>query len=292
MTTLRIPSAPVFRPLLEPARYKGAYGGRGSGKSHFFGELMVEECLRVPGTLAVCIREVQKSLMQSSKRLIESKIHSLGVGHQFKNFHDRIATPGDVLIIFQGMQDATAESIKSLEGYRIAWIEEGQTLSQRSLSLLRPTVRVEGSQIWANWNPRRKSDAIDDFLRAKKPDNAVVVQANWRDNPWFPDVLEEERQLDLQLYPERYQHVWEGAYATAFEGVYFAKHLEQARQQGRIGHVAIDPVLPVKAFMDIGGAGHSSDAMALCGRPQLLQAREMDPRRDQGRPHALRRQQS
>jgi phage terminase large subunit len=261
--TLRISTAPVFEPLLKPARYKGAYGGRGSGKSHFFGELMVEECLLVPGTLAVCIREVQKSLMQSSKRLIESKIQSLGVGDRFKILHDRIIAPGDGLIIFQGMQDATAESIKSLEGFRIAWIEEAQTLSQRSLSLLRPTIRVEGSQIWANWNPRRKTDAIDDFLRTKKPDDAIVVRANWRDNPWLPDVLDEERRLDLEIYPERYGHIWEGEYARAFEGAYFAKHLEQARQQGRIGQVAVDPVLPVKAFFDIGGAGHSSDAMAI-----------------------------
>src|SRR5215467_2171743 len=157
MPTLRIPTAPVFRPLLEPARYKGAYGGRGSGKSHFFGELMVERCLVNPGTLAVCIREVQKSLLQSSKRLIESKIQSLGVGAHFQVFHDRIVTPGDGLIIFQGMQDSTAESIKSLEGFDIAWVEEAQTLSARSLSLLRPTIRKEGSELWANWNPRRKS---------------------------------------------------------------------------------------------------------------------------------------
>src|SRR6516164_3970150 len=112
MATLRIPTAPVFRPLLEPARYKGAYGDRGSGKSHFFGELMVERCLVNPGTLAVCIREVQKSLLQSPKRLIESKIQSLGVGAHFQVLHDRIVTPGDGLIIFQGMQDSTAESIK------------------------------------------------------------------------------------------------------------------------------------------------------------------------------------
>jgi phage terminase large subunit len=263
MATLRIPTAPVFKPLLKPARYKGAYGGRGSGKSHFFGELMVEECLMVPGTLAVCIREVQKSLMQSSKRLIEAKIQQLSVGDHFRVLHDRIVTPGDGLIIFQGMQDATAESIKSLEGFRIAWVEEAQTLSQRSLSLLRPTIRTGGSQLWANWNPRRKSDAIDDFLRAKKPDNAVVVQANWRDNPWFPNMLDEERRLDFEIYPERYAHIWEGDYARAFEGAYFARHLEQARKDGRIGHVPLDPVLPVKAFFDIGGAGHSSDAMAI-----------------------------
>ena len=91
----------------------------------------------------------------------------------------------------------------------------------------------------------------------------IVVQANWRDNPWFPDTLEEERRLDLEIYPERYRHIWEGEYAKAFEGAYFARALELARQQNRIGHVAIDPVLPVKAFFDIGGAGSKSDAMAI-----------------------------
>jgi phage terminase large subunit len=158
VTTLTIPTAKVFEPLLQPARYLGAYGGRGGGKSHFFGELLVERCLMERGTLAVCIREVQRTLAQSSKRLIETKIRDLGVGPDFRIFHDRIETPGDGLIIFQGMQDSTAESIKSLEGYDIAWIEEGQTLSHRSLALLRPTIRTEGSQIWASWNPRRNCD--------------------------------------------------------------------------------------------------------------------------------------
>jgi phage terminase large subunit len=168
LSVLQIPTARVFEPLLHPARYKGAYGGRGSGKSHFFGELLVEECQATKGSLGVCIREVQKTLAQSSKRLIETKIQALGVGQGFKILNDRIVTPGDGLIIFQGMQDHTAESIKSLEGFRIAWVEEAQTLSARSLSLLRPTIRAAGSEIWASWNPRRKSDAIDDFLRAKE----------------------------------------------------------------------------------------------------------------------------
>src|SRR6476659_915567 len=150
MATLRIPTAPVFRPLLEPARYKGAFGGRGSGKSHFFGELMVARCL-TPGTRAVCIRETQKSLAQSSKRMIEDKIIALGVGHQFNVLYDRVETPGNGLVIFTGMQDHTAESIKSLEGFHIAWIEEAQTLSARSLALLRPTIRAEGSELWFSW---------------------------------------------------------------------------------------------------------------------------------------------
>jgi len=263
LSILKIQTARIFEPLLRPARYKGAFGGRGSGKSHFFGELLVEESQAARGTLAVCIREVQKTLAQSSQRLIESKIAALGVGSQFRIYRDRIATPGDGLIIFQGMQDHTAESIKSLEGFRIAWVEEAQTLSARSLALLRPTIRAEGSELWASWNPRRKSDAIDDFLRARKPSGSIVVNANWRDNPWFPAVLDDERRLDLSLYPERYDHIWEGDYAKAFEGAYFAELLAAARLQGRIGRVPADPLLPLRAFIDIGGSGARADAFTI-----------------------------
>jgi phage terminase large subunit len=263
MSVLKIPTAKVFEPLLARARYKGLYGGRGSGKSHFFGELLVEICQAERGTLAVCIREAQRTLAQSSKRLIESKIAALGVGSQFKLFNDKIETPGDGLIIFRGMQDHTSESIKSLEGFGIAWIDEAQNLSARSLSLLRPTIRAERSELWASWNPRRRSDAIDDFLRARQPPGAVVVNANWRDNPWFPSVLEQERKLDLSLYPDRYQHIWEGDYIRAFEGAYFAQLLSEARAQGRIGKVSADPLLPIRAFHDIGGSGGVADAYTI-----------------------------
>jgi hypothetical protein len=152
LSILKIPTAKIFEPLLQPARYKGVYGGRGSGKSHFFGELLVETCQAERGTLAVCIREAQRTLAQSSKRLIESKIATLGLGHGFRVFSDKIATPGDGIIIFRGMQDHTADSIKSLEGFRIAWIDEAQSLSARSLALLRPTIRRESSELWASWN--------------------------------------------------------------------------------------------------------------------------------------------
>src|ERR1700750_2319437 len=117
LSTLRIPTARVFEPLLAPARYKGAFGGRGSGKSHFFGELLVETCQAERGTLAVCIREAQRTLAQSSKRLIESKIASLGLGQGFRVFNDKIETPGDGVVIFRGLQDHTAQGIKSLTGF-------------------------------------------------------------------------------------------------------------------------------------------------------------------------------
>jgi len=263
LSTLKIPTAKIFEPLLAPARYKGIYGGRGSGKSHFFGELLVETCQAERGTLAVCIREAQRTLAHSSKRLIEDKISQLGLARGFKVYSDKIETPGDGLIIFRGLQDHTAESIKSLEGFRIAWIDEAQTLSARSLSLLRPTIRAPHSELWASWNPRRKSDAIDDFFRARKPDGAILVRANWRDNPWFPAVLDEERRLEQKLYPDRYQHIWEGDYVRAFEGAYFAELLSKARSEGRIGKVAADPLLPLRAFIDIGGAGATADAFTI-----------------------------
>lgn len=260
----------MFLPLLQPARYKGAHGGRGSGKSHFFAELLIEDSLREPGESgeglrSVCIREVLKDLKESAKLLIEDKLAKLRLGEAdgFRVYTDRVETPKDGLIIFRGMQDYTAESIKSLEKFKRAWIEEAQTLTSRSLTMLRPTIRVEGSEIWSSWNPRRKADAIDEFLRGSRPANAIVVAANWRDNPWFPQVLEDERRLDKERYPERYDHIWEGAYATAFAGAYFAAGLAQCRADGRIGVVAADPLLPVRAYWDLGGSGATADAMAI-----------------------------
>lgn len=111
LSTLKIPTAKAFEPLLKPARYKGVYGGRGSGKSHFFGELLVETCQAERSTLAVCIREAQRTLAQSSKRLIEGKIASLGLGSGFRVFSDKIETPGDGVIIFRGMQSYTFKAV-------------------------------------------------------------------------------------------------------------------------------------------------------------------------------------
>lgn len=266
MSVLTIPTAAVFEPLLHPARYKGAWGGRGSGKSHFFAEKLIDDSLYEPGLLSVCIREVQKSLKQSSKRLIEVKLKELGLGEKdgFKVFNEIIQTPGDGVIAFQGMQDHTAESIKSLEGFKRAWMEEAQTISATSLNLLRPTIRAPGSEIWASWNARRKTDPVDRMLRGPEiPTGAVVVKANWQDNPWFTAELEQERQDCLRMQPDQYGHIWEGEYVTVSTGAYFARQMAECRAEGRIGAVSADPLMTLRAYWDIGGTGAKADACAI-----------------------------
>jgi len=266
LSVLQIPTAEVFEPLLHPSRYKGAWGGRGSGKSNFFAEKLIDDSLYEKGLRSVCIREVQKTLKQSSKKLIEDKLIDLRLGEAdgFKVFKEVIETPNDGMIIFQGMQDHTAESIKSLEGFGRAWVEEAQTLSATSLRLLRPTIRSEGSELWFSWNPRRKTDPVDVLLRqGQPPTNSTIVKANWSDNPWFPSVLEQERIDCLNNNPDEYDHVWDGGYATVTEGAYFAKHLAKAKQEGRIGRVAPDPLMTIRLFADIGGTGAKADAFTL-----------------------------
>jgi phage terminase large subunit len=216
VSILQIPTARVFTPLLQPARYKGAYGGRGSAKSHFFAGMLVEDCIREPLD-AVCLRETQKSLKFSAKKLIESKIGEMNAGDYFevqdKVIKCRPTGGGAGIIIFEGMQDHTADSIKSLEGFKRAWIEEAQSLSQRSLDLLRPTMRAPGSEIWASWNPDQPTDPIDALLRGPVlPKGAVVVEANYTDNPWFPEELREEMEYDQRRDPDKYAHIWLGQY--------------------------------------------------------------------------------
>ena len=264
--TLNRKVARVYKSLLAPARYKAAHGGRGSGKSHFFAEQLIQDHIVTPGMRSVCIREVQKSLKESAKRLIEDKITEFGLtAHDgFEVLSDVVKTPGGGLITFQGMQDHTAESIKSLEGFKRAWVEEAQTLSARSLGLLRPTIRAENSELWFSWNPTRKSDPVDKMFRGEElPTGATVVKANWSDNPWFPSVLEQERLDCLRSQPDQYDHIWEGGYATVLTGAYYAQALSQAKAEGRIGRVARDPLMTIRAYWDIGGTGLKADATSI-----------------------------
>ena len=212
--TLQLKTPEWALPLLEASRYKGAWGGRGSGKSHMFAEMMLEEHIMNQSQSSVCVREIQKSLNQSVKRLLEMKIQEMNAGAYFE-VQDAVikSKKADGRIIFQGMQNHTADSIKSLEGYDRAWVEEAQSLSQTSLDLLRPTIRKPGSELWFTWNPRQASDPVDLLLRGPTPPkDANVIKVNYADNPWFPSVLKDEMEYDKRRDPDKYQHVWRGEY--------------------------------------------------------------------------------
>ncbi len=261
MPKLQIPTPAAFKPLFRPnLRYLGAHGGRGSGKSHHFAERIVDEMVADPTVRVVCIREVQKSLRESAYRLIGDKISALGVASQFEIKHDRIETAQGGLVMFVGMQDHTAESIKSLEGFRIAWAEEAQTLSAKSLELLRPTIRAPGSQIWFSWNPRNRLDAVDKFLRGDDvPEGAAVVQVNYDSNPWFPKELEAERLLDHRMRPDRYSHIWQGDYEPQAVGaIWTMRDINEGRQTevpndlSRI-LIAVDPAVSSHEHSDSHG---------------------------------------
>lgn len=212
------PSTPkVFAPLWKSKRrYLGAHGGRGSAKSWDRGAHMVFRHIMEPGLSSACIRDQQNSLEQSVFKLIVESAERMGVGSAIEPVpSDRfIRTPGGGIIIFRGLNEFNADNIKSLEGFDIAWMEEAQTIGQRALDLLRPTLRKPGSQLWATWNPRLRSDPVDVMMRqdARFADSRTVVEANWRDNPFRGPELEEERLLDLAGDEARYRHIWEGDY--------------------------------------------------------------------------------
>jgi phage terminase large subunit len=287
--TLRIEHARVYLPFLQPMRYKGAHGGRGSGKSHAFAKLAIQKCITRPSTRIVCVREVQNSLEQSVKRLLEDTLTEFGLGESdgFRVLNSHIETPGDGIMIFQGMQNHTNDSIKSLEGYDVAWVEEAQSISERSLQLLRPTIRKETcrwcwcnserdadatcpsvlspdgkhlfdpSEIWLSWNPRSPKDPVDVMMRGKnKYPESITIGTTYRDNPWFPNVLLKEMEWDRQTDPDKYAHVWLGGYeihpdSRVFKNVRVEEFVTPPNTQFQTGAdwgFSIDPATLVRCF--------------------------------------------
>lgn len=244
----------VFQPLWEPARYKGAHGGRGSGKSFNFATMAVVRSAQEPGLRGACVREVQKSLKESSQRLIGDTITRLGLNQRFDVLSSEIRTPGNGSIIFQGMQDHTAQSILSFEGLDWVWIEQAESLSAFSLELLRPTIRKPGSEIWASWNPNNAADAIEMLRGLDAPRDSVIVEANYQDNPFFTAELELERQHDEIHNRDRYNHTWEGGYEPQAIGAIWH------RQTLHAGRVSKMPCARERTLIGVDPAVTDNDA--------------------------------
>jgi len=183
-------------------------------------EMLVEEHVADANLQSVCIREIQKSLKFSAKKLVEDKIRAMGVSHLFDVTLTEIRrNDGEGIIIFQGMQDHTADSIKSLEGFDRAWVEEAQSLSARSVELLVPTIRNDGSELWFSWNPDQPDDPVEKLF-SDNPD-ATLVHVNYDDNPWCPQVMREQADWQRRVDFERYNHIWLGGYNTKSDAQVF-----------------------------------------------------------------------
>jgi phage terminase large subunit len=245
--------------LFEPHRYKVARGGRGSGKSWSFARAILIHCMQKT-TRVLCTREVQKSIQQSVHQLLSDQIEALGLQSHFEILQTEIRGPNGSCIYFSGLSDVTATSLKSFEGVDICWCEEAQTISDKSWKTLIPTIRKEGSEIWVTYNPELETDPTHERFVTNPPPDCVSVLMNWSDNPWFPAVLDQERQhAQATMRPEDYNHVWEGMCKPAVEGAIYFEAMSQTVQAGRIREVPHDGALKTHVIFDLGMA----DSMTL-----------------------------
>ena len=203
----------------------------------------------------LCTREVQRTIKDSVHKLLEDQIQMLGLGPKYDVLDQEIRGGNGTEFVFSGLATHTVESIKSFEGCDICWVEEGQTISARSWNILLPTIRKDGSEIWVSFNPELDTDPTYDRFITHTPDNAVVVKINWRDNPWFNEVLNNERLYDLKNYPKDYPNKWEGECKPAVEGAIFFDELQAMRREKRIRNVPYDPMLLVHVVLDLGWGG-------------------------------------
>lgn len=251
MLNLDINLPEKFWPIFDgPARYRGAYGGRGGGKSIGFADMAIQSMCVQPMRF-LCTRELQRSLRDSVFSLLQERIFKIGAYEAFDVGKEYMRSKIGGEFLFYGLRSNIAE-IKGLHGIKRVWIEEAQGVSQASLDYLLPTIREEGSEIWAGWNPDDELDPIHHMLVTHRPHNARVVKINYYDNYWFPAVLEEERLRTKKSNPARYDWIWEGNFNINAEGAVYAKWINAREQAGCLRTDLYDPSLPVHTAWDIG----------------------------------------
>lgn len=269
MSTARLQLPPKLIPVfLGEADYRGAYGGRGSAKTRSFAKMTAVRGYQWSSAgeegLIVGAREFMNSLDESSMAEIKAAILSepfladhYEIGEKFIRTRD-----GRIEYDFIGLRH-NLDSIKSKARIKLLWVDEAEPVSETAWQKAIPSVREDDAEIWMTWNPERKTSATHLRFRVNPPPRAKIVEMNWRDNPWFPAILDRARLDDLEKRPESYDHVWEGGFKTVTEGAYFATALALAKTEGRIGFVARDPLMSVRAIWDIGGAGAKADNTAI-----------------------------
>ena len=239
-------------------RYYVAYGGRGSAKSWTFARGAVLQAIEQP-LRVLCAREIQRTIADSVHRLLSDQIASMNAGAYFTVLDTSITGINKAEFLYTGLRGIDAAKIKSFEGVDIAWCEEAQAISKKSWEILIPTIRAEQSEIWATFNPELDTDDTYDRFVVRPPDNAWVQRVTWRDNPWFPSVLEAERLALKKRDPTEYEHVWEGLPRTVVAGAIYAGEVVKMIEARRVRPVPYDPALPVHTIWDLGW----NDAMTI-----------------------------
>jgi phage terminase large subunit len=243
--------------LFEPSRYKVLYGGRGGAKSWGIARALLIIAARKP-TRVLCAREFQTSIKDSVHKLLSDQIYAMGLDAHFEITQNSIRGVNGSEFAFVGLKNNIA-NVKSYEGVDICWVEEANTTSKMSWSILIPTIRKEKSEIWVSFNPELETDETYQRFVANPPDDCQIVKVNWQDNPWFPETLKLEKDALYARDREAYNTVWEGMCRQTVDGAIFAKEMQQAEFDGRITRVPYDATKPVLAIFDIGW----SDATAI-----------------------------
>jgi len=237
--------------LFQPKRYKVARGGRGSAKSWSFARALLILGLQRKMRI-LCAREVQLSIKQSVHKLLKDQIDLMHMGEFYRVYDTDIRGVNGTEFSFTGLSQLTVSTIKSFEGVDICWVEEGQVISKRSWDILIPTIRKTGSEIWISYNPELETDETHQRFTINQPPDCINVEINWRDNPWFTDVLEKERQYCKLNFPEDYNHIWEGKCLPAVSGAIYFRQIQDSESQGRICNVPHDPMLRTHIVLDLG----------------------------------------
>jgi phage terminase large subunit len=243
-----------------PARYKVAYGGRGSGKSWGVARLLLDFGTRSRLRI-LCAREIMRTISESVHQLLRDQISELGLSSFYTVTDNAIRGANGTEFYFAGLRTQDAHKLKSYEGVDICWVEEAQVVSKRSWDILLPTIRKPLSEIWVTFNPELDTDETYQRFVANPPEQSVVVKMNYGDNPWFPEVLELERRTLLARDPEAHRNVWEGECRSAVEGAIYAKEVAALYESGRVRPCPYDPLLPVHTVWDLGWNDQTSIAL-------------------------------
>ena len=254
MSTLKLQlPAKIADTIYGEERYKIYYGGRGGAKSWSLARALLVMGIQRPIRI-LCAREIQKTIKDSVHQLLCDQIELLGLGRYYEILQTEIKSTNGGRISFTGLKHNTKESLKSHEGVDICWVEEADKVSASSWKILKPTIRKEGSQIWISYNPELEEDTTHQEFVINPPGNSIVVKVGWRDNPWFPAVLEEER-LELKSRNiDEYLHVWEGNCREILDGAIYAEELRRAKEEEQITSVPVDQSKPIDVFFDLGWA--------------------------------------